>query len=177
MAANGAERVRPPNGRSFQIRSMRRIWIFGRTVRRIKSKGKSKGKKAYEGKPAPRAPGRGSKQQKHVKAPYPHFRKYKKVEGGSVKRGKHPKLILKRVGNQYVFMGLTESAKRGHHANFKLDHNPEKGNGNVAYIRKELRCDSVDNFGDILENYQLSDDDKARILELVKSLKNKKSSQ
>ena len=37
------------------------------------------------------------------------FRKYKKVEGGKIKKGKHPKLIVDESKTQFGFMGLTES--------------------------------------------------------------------
>ncbi len=105
---------------------------------------------------------------------YPHFRRYKKEEGGKKKRGKHPKLIVERVGNEYGFMGLTKSPTRGHHANVGLSKNPEKGNSSKAYLRKELRYDSVENFSEILENFHLSEEDKKKVLEMARKMKLKK---
>lgn len=51
------------------------------------------------------------------------FRRYNKIEGGKKKRAKHPKLIVDKKGDEYGFMGLTESPKRGHHKNIEI-HNP-----------------------------------------------------
>lgn len=102
------------------------------------------------------------------------FRKYKKIEGGKTKKGKHPKLIVDENKTEFGFMGLTESNKRGHHKNIELLKNPEKGNTKPAFIRKELRYDSKDNFSEILESYHLTEKDKENILNYLKKLKKKK---
>lgn len=98
-----------------------------------------------------------------------------KNEGGKKKKAKHPKLIVERSGNQYGFMGLTESSKRGHHSNIPLSKNPQKGKSKkMAYIRKELRYDKTDNFSEILSDYKLTSKDQKTILDFVKKLKQKK---
>ena len=102
------------------------------------------------------------------------FRRYKKEEGGKTKRAKHPKLIVDQTPQDYGFMGVTESAKRGHHANIPLKQNPQKGRNSPAYIRKELRYDKQENFEEILKNYSLSDEDKAAILQYLENRKKKK---
>ena len=102
-----------------------------------------------------------------------HFRRYKKVEGGRKKRAKHPKLIVEQRGNQYGFMGLTESPKRGHHSNIPLQDNPQKGRTTPAYIREELRYDSVEHFSEILQDYQLSPRDVRRIEKILQKYKKK----
>ena len=112
--------------------------------------------------------------RKKARITYPHFRRYNYVEGGKTIRAKHPKLIVERKGKTYGFMGLTESTKRGHHANIKLDKNPERGQTGPSYVRKELRYDDVGHFGDVLEDYRLSSTDKKRVLEFVAILKAKK---
>lgn len=90
------------------------------------------------------------------------FRKYKKIEGGKTKKGKHPKLIVDENENNFGFMGLTEAEKRGHHKNIKLSKNPQKGNCNNAFLRKELRYDSKDSFYKKLDDYNLSSQDKKK---------------
>ena len=102
------------------------------------------------------------------------FRRYKKVEGGKVKSAKHPKLIVDESKNEFGFMGLTESKKRGHHNNIELTKNPEKGNNEKAYIRKELRYDDKNNFSKPLADYRLSDKDKPKIQVIVDKYKQKK---
>lgn len=109
-----------------------------------------------------------------AKETYPHFRRYKFEEGGQKKKAKHPKLIVDKEQNQYGFMGLTESSKRGHHHNLPLSQNPQKGRTAPAYIRTELRYDSVEHFGEILTDYRLSKEDKRKVLEYAAKLKQKK---
>ena len=102
------------------------------------------------------------------------FRRYKKEEGGKVKRAKHPKLIVDEKKDNYGFMGLTESQKRGHHRNLELKKNPQKGKTKTAYLRDEVRYDNKQNFGKILEDYNLSNEDKKAVLEYLKRRKKKK---
>lgn len=101
------------------------------------------------------------------------FRRYKKKEGGK-KASRHPKLVVDETQTNYGFMGLTKDSKRGHHNNLELKQNPQKGNKNKAYLRDELRYDDKDNFGEILQNYNLSSEDKKAIIELLKKRKKKK---
>ena len=102
------------------------------------------------------------------------FRRYKKVEGGKIKKAKHPKLIVDENVNEYGFMGLTESAKRGHHKNIPLIKNPQKGKIEQSYLRDELRYDNKDNFTEILKNYNLSYEDKLNIIKYLEKHKKKK---
>ena len=102
------------------------------------------------------------------------FRKYKKIEGGKKKRGKHPKLIVEENGDIFGFMGLTEAEKQGHHKNIPLSKNPKRGDTRPAYIRKEICYDNSDNFYGILEDYNLTSKDKQAILEWLRKKKGKK---
>lgn len=102
------------------------------------------------------------------------FRRYKKPEGKIGAKAKHPKLIVEEIDNEYSFMGLTKSEKSGHHKNIALEKNPKKGDKRKAYLRKELRHDKTSNFGDILENYNLSEVDKEKVIEYIKKIKKKK---
>ena len=71
-------------------------------------------------------------------------------------------------------MGLTEAPKRGHHKNIELNKNPQKGKSNKAYLRDELRYDSKRNFSKVLEEYNLSEEDKLAVIEYIKKRKKKK---
>lgn len=102
------------------------------------------------------------------------FQKYRKIEGGKKKRAKHPKLIVEENGNIFGYMGLTESARQGHHDNIPLAKNPKRGDTRPAYIRKELRYDTSDNFYGILEDYNLTTKDKQAILAWLQKKKGKK---
>ena len=102
------------------------------------------------------------------------FQKYNKAEGGKHKRAKHPKLIVEEEGKMFGYMGLTESDKQGHHKNIPLSKNPKKGDKRPAYIRKELRYDTSDNFQGILEDYKLTSKDKKEIRAWLNKKKNKK---
>ena len=100
------------------------------------------------------------------------FRKYNKTEGGKKKKGKHPKLIVDKKGNQFGFMGLTESKKRGRHNNVPIK-NPQQGNSAPAYIRDELRYDHKDFFGEPLADYELHESDLNKILFILNKRKEK----
>ncbi len=102
------------------------------------------------------------------------FRRLKKEEGNEKKKVKHPKLIVEEKEDKYGYMGLTSSKKKGHHANIPLVKNPQKGAKGKSYIRKELREDKKENFGKILENYNLSKQDKKAIIEFIEKRKKKK---
>ena len=101
------------------------------------------------------------------------FKRYKKIEGGVVKKAKHPKLIVKETKTEYGFMGLTESPKRGHHKNIPLRKNPDPKNPNPAYLRDELRYDTKDRFYETLASYRLSKKDKQFILKYLATKKRK----
>lgn len=98
------------------------------------------------------------------------FRRYKKEEGGESTKAKHPKLIVDEQNQDYGFMGLTKSPKRGNHNNIKID-NPQKNNTEDSYIRKELRYDNKKYFGEILTDYVLSEKDIEKILEFLEDKK------
>lgn len=100
------------------------------------------------------------------------FRRYKKEEGGESTKAKHPKLIVDEQNQDYGFMGLTKSPKRGNHNNIKID-NPQKNNTEDSYIRKELRYDNKKYFGEILTDYVLSEKDIEKILEFLEDKKKK----
>lgn len=102
------------------------------------------------------------------------FRRYKKEEGGKKKRAKHPKLIVDEKKDNFGFMGLTEAPKRGHHKNIELSKNPQKHKENKAYLRDEVRYDEKRNFGDILEDYKLSNEDKKAVIDYLEKRKKKK---
>lgn len=95
------------------------------------------------------------------------FRRYKKQEGKQSNKARHPKLIVDKNNTEYGFMGLTSSPKRGYHSNIKLEKNPKKNDIRQAYIRKEIRYDSKNKFGQILNEYNLSNKDKKFIIDYV----------
>lgn len=90
------------------------------------------------------------------KEKYPHFRRYKQKEGGITKKARHPKLIMAKNNDNFEFIGLTESAKRGHHKNIALSKNPERNNTNPSYLRDELRELPTSRFSEPLKNYKIT---------------------
>ena len=67
---------------------------------------------------------------------------------------------MKKVSDEFEFIGLTESPKRGHHKNVALKKNPEKGNKDPSYLRDELRKLPTSQFSEPLKEYKLSSMDK-----------------
>lgn len=102
------------------------------------------------------------------------FRRYKKEEGGKVKKSKHPKLIVDERDKEYGFMGLTSSPERGNHKNILLSQNPQKGKTEKSYIRNELRYDDKKHFSKPLPDYKLAKEDKELIEARFKKQKEKK---
>ena len=94
------------------------------------------------------------------------FRKYKIKQGR--KRTRHPKLIVDETSNDYGYMGLTSSKTKGRgHNNLPLKHNPQKGNNKQAYLRRKIEYDLKNNFEQILDDYQLSEEDKQFVIDYV----------
>ncbi len=110
-----------------------------------------------------------------AKKQYPyHFRRYKKTEGGKIKKAKHPKLIVGEDRSTYEYMGLTESPKRGHHNNIPLSKNPQKGKTHSSYLRHELRSDERKNFSEPLKDYNLSSEDRKTVNRILVDKRAKK---
>ena len=100
------------------------------------------------------------------------FRKYKRKQGK--KNVRHPKLIVESKKDEYGFMGLTSSNKTGHHKNYKLIKNPQKNNNKTSYLRKSIEYDKKKMFSDILDEYNLSKEDKKYVINYVNKHKKKK---
>lgn len=53
----------------------------------------------------------------------------------------HPSLVVGENQNTYANLGLTHSAKRGHHKNTRLSKNPNPKDKKVSYVRDDLQFD------------------------------------
>lgn len=115
-----------------------------------------------------------SKNRSHKNSNLYKFRRYKKEEGGKIKKAKHPKLIVDENNIEYGFMGLTKSPKRGNHKNIELENNPQKNKTEKSYIRNELRYDNKNFFSEVLKDYNLSDTDKRKIIKYLEKRKKNK---
>lgn len=100
------------------------------------------------------------------------FRRYKKKEGN--KNVRHPKLIIDETSSKYGYMGLTSSQKTGHHKNYEMHKNPQRGNKNKSYLRKSINYDLKEKFSKILDDYHLSEEDKQYIIDYINKHKKKK---
>lgn len=79
------------------------------------------------------------KDTKHVSAPYPHFRYYKKSS--------HPALIVgKQPEEEYRYRKVMHSEKDGKRTNEKIEPNPKPGDPEPMYIGKRVRHDKKHNF-------------------------------
>lgn len=98
------------------------------------------------------------------------FRKYKIKQGN--KQVSHPKLIVDVTDDEYGFMGLTSSKFKGRgHKNLPLLENPRFSKGKrltyKSYLRRKIEYDKKENFEEPLQNYSLSNIDKALIEDYV----------
>ena len=71
-------------------------------------------------------------------------------------------------------MGMTESAKRGRHANIKLSKNPKRGDTRPAYIRREYLIRPTEDFHGERKDYKLSSEDLPFVMQESRKLKAKK---
>lgn len=76
---------------------------------------------------------------KHISAPYPHFRYY-------LKSG-HPALIVgEQPVDEYQYRKVSHSEKDGRHLNEKIVPNPNPRDSKPMYIGKRVRHDKKANF-------------------------------
>ena len=101
------------------------------------------------------------------------FRRYKKDEGNSTKKSKHPKLIVDEENNEFGFMGITHKRKRGNHNNIPLNHNPNSTDPEDSYVRLELRYDKKKNFSEPINEYVLHESDLLKLIPYIEKLKRK----
>ena len=71
-----------------------------------------------------------------------HFRIY-------LKSG-HPAYIIDQEGNYYYFHRVTSSPKSGHHANWKIEPNPDPARKTPMYIVHQEQKDIKQNFSEKL---------------------------
>lgn len=80
----------------------------------------------------------------HLKAPYPHFRYYRKSG--------HPTLIVGEQNSadkdEYRYRKVMHSEKDGRHLNEKVEPNPNRKDKKPMYIGKRVRHDDIHNFED-----------------------------
>lgn len=80
-----------------------------------------------------------SSHAKHVSAPYPHFRYYKKSG--------HPALIVgEQPIEEYRYRKVSHSEKEGRHYNEEVFPNPNPKDSKPMYIGKRVRHDKKKNF-------------------------------
>ena len=85
--------------------------------------------------------GQANRNGKHIKAPYPHFRYYKK--------SKHPSLIVGEYNSdEYVYRKVMHSPKDGKRTNEEIIPNPNKTDPKPMYIGKRKRHDKMNAFED-----------------------------
>ena len=101
-----------------------------------------------------------------------HFRNNRARKHGRKDKGKHPSLIVAETedGKSYVNLGLTHSAKRGHHNNVPI-HDPQDW-AKTSFVRDDIRIDSKEHLSEILKDYELCPEDIDKIWKII----NKKNS-
>lgn len=81
------------------------------------------------------------KTSKHISAPYPHFRYYKK--------NKHPALIVgEQEVDEYRFRKVMHAEMGGNRTNEKVEPNPNPKDTEPMYIGKRIRHDKKEFFED-----------------------------
>ena len=79
-------------------------------------------------------------------------------------KGKHPSLVVGENEDTYANLGLTHSAKRGHHKNIELSKNPNPKDKKKSYVRDDLQYDEKKHLKNVLKDYKkLTDKDIEKI--------------
>lgn len=78
-----------------------------------------------------------------------HFRQYR--------RSGHPAFIVGESKTTYDFHRVTSSPRSGHHANWKVDPNPQIGRRTPMYIIKAEQSDTKNWFSGELKNFRQFD--------------------
>ena len=91
------------------------------------------------------------------------FRKANSKEGSG-----HPTYIYARVGNEYMFLGLTHSDVTKGTKNIRLEKNPNPKDKRPAYVRPVSQKAHKASFGAKLKGWFFGDEDKEKIDKLKK---------
>lgn len=100
------------------------------------------------------------------KQPRDEFRKHKKSG--------HPAYIYEKVGEEFVFLGITHSDISKDTKNIKLDKNPNPQDNRMAYVKPKSEKDTQNHFGPRKKDWKLDDNDKKKVGKIIQD--NKKRS-
>lgn len=100
------------------------------------------------------------------KQPRDEFRKCKKSG--------HPAYIYEKVGDEFVFLGITHSELSKDAKNIKLERNPDPSDKRTAYVKTKSQSDKQSRFGSRKKDWKLDDADKKVVEKIIKD--NKKRS-
>lgn len=91
----------------------------------------------------------------------------------------HPGYIFEKVGDEFVFLGITHSSTSrevgGKTINIELEKNPNPKDKKKAYIKPAPEKSRTKNFGRELRDWKFSNADKVKV-EKIKNSTNKKKS-
>lgn len=99
----------------------------------------------------------------------PHFRK-----AYNGKFTGHPQYVYDEDGNRYKVIGITKSPKTNGVLNIELDHNPEPGKNEKAYLRPKPDSEQKGAFGERLKGWKFAESDKKKVRRIIDAHDKKK---
>lgn len=97
-----------------------------------------------------------------------HFRRGKSANKG------HPAYIYAKIGDEFVYIGLTHGEITDGIRNIKLEKNPNPEDQRPAYIRPDPQQDQQNKFGRKLSHWSFSEADQGKVKGVMKKNKPKK---
>ncbi len=99
------------------------------------------------------------------------MKKEKRSEFRKHKRSGHPAYIYARVGDEFMFLGITHSEITADIRNIKLETNPDPEDIKSAYIKPYVEKDKTNRFGTIKRDWRFSNKDKKKAEKVIKGKK------
>lgn len=85
------------------------------------------------------------------------------------KRSGHPAYIYAKVGDEFIFLGITHAPITNGMKNIQLDTNPDPSDSSSVYVKRTIESDKANRFSDPYKGWKLSDSDKTKVNKIIKS--------
>lgn len=87
--------------------------------------------------------------------PRNEFRKYKKSG--------HPAYIYEKIGDEFIFLGITHNSVGEGTTKIRLEASPNPEDKKTTYMKKTPEIDKTNRFGSVKKGWKLSEKDKEKV--------------
>lgn len=82
-------------------------------------------------------------------------------------RSGHPAYIYAKVGDEFIFLGITHAPITNGMKNIQLDTNPDPSDSFSVYVKRTIESDKANRFGTIKRGWRFSDNDKMKVEKVI----------